>query len=99
MPTPRTRCGNAVLDSAMGVLTDDNRSQVNSLHHNDFIGNAQNAQDDGLNIWDDSYPSGGNHWDDYSGTDRDGDGIGDVPYDIPGGPNQDRYPLMARTTQ
>ena len=32
--------------------------------------------------------------DDYIGEDNNGDGIGDVPYDIPGDNNKDFYPLM-----
>ncbi len=40
------------------------------------------------------YNSNGNYWSDYTGTDINGDGIGDTPYII-GGNLRDRYPLMA----
>ena len=35
----------------------------------------------------------GNHWDNYSGSDVDGDGIGDIPFEIMNG-TQDAYPLI-----
>ena len=72
----------------------------NSIYHNTIIGYAY---DDGINIWYDKYPSGGNYWRDYSGKDKyhgpnqdipGSDGIGDTPYQIPDGNNQDKYPLM-----
>ena len=67
-------------------------SRDNLVHHNNFIENDQNAKDECNNQWDDG--SEGNYWDDYSGEDNDSDGIGDSPYNISGGDNQDRYPLI-----
>ena len=74
----------------LGDLADKNK-----IYHNNFFDNLQNALDIGkLNKWDDGYPSGGNYWDDYTGTDSNSDGIGDISYFIPGGSGEDRYPLM-----
>jgi parallel beta-helix repeat protein len=72
-------------------------SNYNIIFYNKFIDNTQNAYDECNNIWDNDYPSGGNFWDDYFGYDADGDGIGDTPYPIPGGDNEDRYPLIGLT--
>ena len=87
----------------MGVYVTSGASN-NNFYHNNFINNAQHAYDDTpsdefplcpcQNNWDNGYPEGGNYWDDYSGSDSDSDGIGDTPYSIPGG-CEDEYPLMA----
>jgi parallel beta-helix repeat protein len=67
-------------------------SNDNTIHRNNFVDNEQNAMDEGANHWDDG--SEGNYWSDYTGNDADGDGIGDTPYSIPGGSNQDCFPLI-----
>lgn len=72
-------------------------SSMNTIFLNCFIDNNMNAYDEGTNnYWDNGIK--GNYWDDYNNTDTDGDGIGDVPYNIlgpafPAG-SQDRFPLM-----
>lgn len=67
------------------------QSLNNRFYLNDFTNNGQNAQDPLTNYW--SYNSQGNYWDDYNDYDLDENGIGDSPYNIPGGSNQDVYPL------
>ena len=70
-------------------------SSENKIYHNNFISSADQVQVSPgyANVWDDGYPSGGNYWSDYTGTDANGDGLGDTPYVIDAD-NQDRYPLM-----
>ena len=78
-----------------GVIL-DNTSTNNSWYHNNFMENTQHASDSGTNSWD--HLGVGNYWDDYTGDDNNENGIGDTPYDIAGGMNQDRYPLMEPLT-
>jgi len=67
---------NIIYDNSVG-FSSLYESSDNIFYHNNFFENTDNAYDDGDNIWDDGYPSGGNFWDDYTGEDNDGDGIGD----------------------
>lgn len=95
-------CGNTIANSSVegiGMLQCDR----NAIYHNNFINNSKQAYSTGLdNTWDDCYPSGGNYWSDYSGSDRytgpyqnetGSDGLGDTPYIIDTN-NKDNYPLM-----
>jgi parallel beta-helix repeat protein len=75
-----------------GIAIDD--ASYNTIFHNSFFENRHHAYDNANNVWDDDYPSGGNYWDDYTGVDENSDGIGDTPYPISDGINEDRYPLM-----
>ena len=81
------------------VVASDN----NLFYHNNFLNNTTQARDTGTNLWDNGYPSGGNHWSDYSGVDDfygpsqnidGGDGFGDTNYPIFAGANIDNYPIM-----
>jgi parallel beta-helix repeat protein len=90
-------------NSLRGIILES--SSNNSIYHNDIIGNFIQASDDmSDNLWNDTYPSGGNYWDDYSPTCQDlydgattpqtagsPDGICDVQYDI-GFNSADYYP-------
>jgi parallel beta-helix repeat protein len=82
-------------------------SSSNDIYHNNFINNnkqhVENTKHavgymplpDGMQKFDNGYPSGGNYWDDYNGTDTDQDGIGDTPYLVSEyRSNTDEYPLM-----
>jgi parallel beta-helix repeat protein len=93
------------------VIADNNRginqlySENNTIYHNSFINNTELPETNtySTNIWDNGYPSGGNYWSDYNGTDlfsgpyqnmTGSDGIGDTPKPIDED-NVDDYPLMS----
>lgn len=84
---------NVIRDNTLYGLRAWGGSADNAIYQNNVSGNVRNAWDEGVNAWDNG--SSGNFWDDYTGTDADGDGIGEVSYAIPDNGNRDRYPLMA----
>jgi len=94
--------GNVISDNwdgiQAGVYYNEFYDTNNKIYHNDFIDNVRQAcvligGTAEIDAWDDGYPSGGNYWSDYNGTDANSDGIGDTPYIIDAD-NRDRYPLM-----
>lgn len=79
-------------------------SSNNTIFHNNFVENQQQFYTFKSygNLWDDSYPSCGNYWSNFTGVDvksgsyqneTGSDGIGDTPCSIDAN-NTDRYPLM-----
>ena len=80
-------------------------SNNNTIYNNCLKDNRNgNAWDNGSNQWNTSKTAGlnfiggpflgGNYWGSYSGTDTDGDGLGNTNYSIGGGSNVDQYPLI-----
>ena len=92
---------NQIENNSEGVYTQN--SLNNRILHNNFVDNSEQAYaETSADIWDNSYPSGGNYWNNYTGVDQKcgpnqdhpgSDGIGDTPYIIDSN-NQDNYPLM-----
>jgi parallel beta-helix repeat protein len=94
--------GNEITNNDYGVYI-GSLARENVFYHNNFVNNTRQVMSGGLtNTWDDGYPSGGNYWSDYNGSDvyngpyqnvSDSDGIGDTPYVVDAN-NRDNYPLM-----
>ena len=83
--------------NAVGVKcigTSDN----NIYYYNDFNENDQNALDTSKDIWSSDFGEG-NHWSDFDepsegAFDNNSDGIIDTSYLVPGGENEDYFPLV-----
>ena len=100
-------CGLCINDSknneiSMNIFSDNQKgmyfccgSHRNIVFYNIFMNNSiWNAYDFVAgNRWDNG--KSGNYWDDYNGTDVDGDGIGDTLYTVYTS-GQDNHPLMNR---
>ncbi|MFH1013802.1 MAG: right-handed parallel beta-helix repeat-containing protein, partial [Thermoplasmatota archaeon] len=89
-----------------GVVTGN--SSNNAFYRNNFNGNVRNPvyipayASSSVNTWNDTYPSGGNYWSNYSGVDLNhgenqtvlgSDGFGDISFIIDV-ENQDYYPFV-----
>ncbi len=72
-------------------LISENSSRI---YQNNFINNSLNAFDDGFDAWDLGQIIGGNHYSDYTGSDAEGDGRGNIPYNI-SILLKDSYPFIA----
>jgi parallel beta-helix repeat protein len=70
----------------------------NTIYHNNFINNGENAKDESVNTWDDG--KYGNYWSDYEERYPDAKPrllkpwMWNTPYEITGGDNKDRCPLV-----
>jgi parallel beta-helix repeat protein len=92
--------GNTITNNDRGIFIQSSSNNV--FYHNNFVNILQVVEEDSRGAWERSYPSGGNHWSDYTGVDvksgpnqdqSGSDGIGDTPYVIDNN-NTDHYPLM-----
>lgn len=95
---------NSIVHNQIGIRL--NAANDNTIFHNNLVNNflqVYNRTDyPCMNVWDSGYPSGGNFWSNYTGSDllmgpyqnvTGSDGIGDISYIIDNY-NRDRYPLM-----
>jgi len=79
---------NGIQNNENGIICNGNN---NTIYHNNF-NNTINAIDNDNNTWNSTSVNEGNYWNDYNGSDENGDGIGDLPYSI--NSSYDYYPLI-----
>jgi parallel beta-helix repeat protein len=80
--------GISFFDASNNLIFNNNFNDNYDQYHGNY---AQVGSEDSINMWDDGKM--GNYWSDYNGTDANGDGIGDTPYEVDS-KNTDRYPLI-----
>jgi parallel beta-helix repeat protein len=84
---------NDITDNTRGVFITATKNST--IYYNNFVNNTFPVDiygdDPVISMWDNG--SQGNHWDDYTGIDSNGDGMGDTHYIIDEN-NQDNYPFM-----
>ncbi|MFX1304292.1 MAG: NosD domain-containing protein [Promethearchaeota archaeon] len=85
--------GNIFKDNRIG-MTADSVSGYNLFYENFFRDNVLDVEDNNINNkWNNTQI--GNYWDNYTGIDSNGDGIGDIPYNISISPLiQDYLPIV-----
>ena len=88
--------GNLICSNTLYGIKIEELSNNNQMYHNNFINNSNNSCDMGNNSWCLPYPLGGNYWDDILVDDKNEDGIIDTSFKIPGGSNEDKYPLVKK---
>jgi parallel beta-helix repeat protein len=90
-------CNNTISNNSGGITLQFN-CNYNKIFRNNFINNTyNNANDYCTNTWYNLTITEGNYWSDYSEkypNATGSNGIWDMPYNITGGENQDKYPLM-----
>jgi len=94
--------GNTISNSVRGLQLGQN-SPNNIIHHNNFVDNTKQVyfldSSPPSNIWSTSGDlMEGNYWSNYTGTDADKNGIGEMSHYIASG-NQDLYPLIGPFTE
>ncbi len=96
--------GNSLSNNIHGIMLEN--AIINLIYQNNFVENThQTACSVENNTWDNGYPSGGNYWSDYNGTDlyngseqnqTGSDGIGDIAYKVCSDSEMDNFPLVAQ---